>query len=172
MTIAEARRLWDSWIIAMEAQRLSRNTVENYSIGARQLLDWIEARGEDVDLAAPGQARAWLAELAATRKGSTLQVKLGAVRAFAAFLAAEDEEFAVLEACGAGVGGLEVAVHGADVPRQGGFVFGELGADPLEAGEGVDALHAEPCGDGVLHRAGDKGFQEDGPLLVRVVQDA
>ena len=84
----------------------------------------------------------------------------------------EDEELAVLETSGAGLGGGQVAIGGEDVGGQLGFVFGELIADPFEAGEGVDAKHAKFGGDGVLHGAGDEGLQEDGVLFVFVIEDA
>ena len=89
-----------------------------------------------------------------------------------AFLTAEDEELAVLEAGGAGLGGGQVAIGGEDVGGQRGFVFGEFIADPLEAGEGVDAKYAKFGGDGVLHGASDEGLEEDSVLFVFVIEDA
>lgn len=89
-----------------------------------------------------------------------------------AFFIAEYHEGAVLETSVAGFDRSEVPVAGADVIGEGGFVTGKFGADPFEAGQSVDDFDAVFDGDGVLHGAGDEGFQEDGATAVGVVEDA
>jgi len=86
------RRLTDSWLIAMEAAKLSPHTIKNYRTGVLQLLDWCDANGYAADLSDPEPVRLWLASMArAGRQASTMQVRLAAVRAYAKWLIEEDE---------------------------------------------------------------------------------
>lgn len=89
-----------------------------------------------------------------------------------AFFIAEDHEGAVLETSVARFDRSEVAVAGADVLGEGGFVIGEFGADPFETGQGVDDLDAVFDGDSVLHGAGDESLEDDGAIAIGIVEDA
>ena len=85
-------RLAESWQIAMEAQRMSPNTIKGYRTAVRQLLAWCDSHGQAPDLSSPEPVRAWLASLAAADySGGTMQIKLAAVRAFSRWLIEEDE---------------------------------------------------------------------------------
>lgn len=85
-----------------------------------------------------------------------------------AFFAAGDEEFAVFELeVGAFLPREQLIGDGAaflseDIGSDEELVFLEFGADPLEAGEAVDAVDAVGGGDGVLERRGDEGFDDGG----------
>lgn len=92
MTDADARKLLASWLIALEAERMSPHTLKGYRTAVTQLLDWLSAQGLEADFSDPAGVRAWLASLAdAGRQGGTMQVKLAGIRSFAKWLLEEQE---------------------------------------------------------------------------------
>ena len=88
----EMRELAESFMIALEAAKKSPHTVDSYRTGIAQFLAWCDDTGTDPDLTSPAAVRAWLVSLSrAGRSGGTMHTRLAAVRAFAAWLAAEGE---------------------------------------------------------------------------------
>ena len=87
----DARDMVESWRLAMVAARRSPRTIESYLRGVTQLLDWLDANGRPADLSDPEHVRAWLAAHRDDWEGTTMQVRLAAVRAFAKFMMQEGE---------------------------------------------------------------------------------
>lgn len=84
--------LLGSWLLALEAARKSPHTIKSYRNGVTQFLAFCDSEGIDPDLSDPDAARLWLLSLArAGRPGTTMHVRLSALRAFAAWLTAEGE---------------------------------------------------------------------------------
>jgi integrase/recombinase XerD len=88
-------QLGDSWVIAMTAARTSPNTIRSYSTSIRLYLAWCAERGVADGVELPENVRAWLAHLAARvaapAAARTLNVRLSALRKFAAWCVTETE---------------------------------------------------------------------------------
>lgn len=83
--------LLPSWLIDLQAERKSAQTLESYEIGVRQFLRWCQAEGVTPVLDRR-TVNAWTAALLAGGAGpATARARLLAVRRFSAWLAAEDE---------------------------------------------------------------------------------
>lgn len=90
MTGEEAEQLAESWRLALDARRASKHTIDSYTTSVRQLLEHLARAGTEPDLSDPEAVRGWLAANRGRWKGKTAQVKLAAVRSFAAFCADEE----------------------------------------------------------------------------------
>jgi site-specific recombinase XerD len=92
MDAAETRDLLDSWLIALEDERKSVNTMKSYATGVRAFIAWCEESGTEPDLTSPEPIRRWLAAYDRVNfSAATLSARLAAIRAFSLWLVAEGE---------------------------------------------------------------------------------
>lgn len=92
MNIGEMRALRESWIIAMQASKVPRNTIEAYAGSLRLYMDWAESEGISDGLDRPETVRRFLAGLAqAGRAAKTINVRLSGLRVFAQWAVTEGE---------------------------------------------------------------------------------
>jgi site-specific recombinase XerD len=91
LAAGEARALAESWVIGMEAVKLSPHTIRTYTAGLNAYVTWCEAQGLPVELS-PGQVAKFMAGLFdGGAEAATVLSRQRGVRRFSAWLAAEDE---------------------------------------------------------------------------------